>query len=744
MGIKRIGIKNIGLSGGRRGSRVTGPNGAPSALVLTTVSTTSIRLDWTNGSTNEDSLSVERSPNGSTWVEIATPLAGLNYYVNIGLTEATRYYYRVRALKGSTYSAYSNEANTYTLPLAPSGLTLTVISHTEIQLDWTRGSTNNDGTSIERSPDNATWAEIATVTGATVHYHNTGLSTGTLYYYRVREYNVAGYSSYSNTDSDTTWNGSFKITVDTTKAGSANKTFVLPLLSVGTYDYYVDWGDGGAEEHKVVNTSQTKVYAASGTYQIKIRGTFPQLYFATAGDRLKLMSIDNWGNITWTNMTQMFHGCANMTANYSDTPNTSSVISMYAVFRGCTAFNGSVLGWDLSGVTHIDGTVAMFEGCTLFNQPVNHFDMHNVYDIHAMFQSAPAFNQPVSDWVLTNCVYANRPFQSAIAFNQPINWSLPAAKDLNDFLYGCTAFNSAVTIDAPNCLDASFAFGNCVNLDKAITLNLPSCTNFTSAFLSNIKLNSLVTIDSSSATTFETLFYSCTLFNQNITLITDHVTTMKYMFAYCYAFNGTITFTGGTAALTNTEAMFYANYVFNKPLTFLNDTSLVTSMKDMFYANRWLNQNISFNTGNVINMAGMFSTTTRFAGTISLSDTSHVTDMHDMFFLAEKVNCPLNFNTSAVINMSQMLWYCTAFKQNISGFSLASVTNITNMLQNSNINVGATTTNYDALLVAWAAADVPNGLSFHGGTSKYSDTGAIARASLIADDSWAINDGGHI
>ena len=92
----------------------------------------------------------------------------------------------------------------------PSGLTLTVISDTEIQLDWTRGSTNNDGTSIERSPDNATWAEIATVLGATVHYHNTGLIEDTLYYYRVREYLGVLYSSYSNIVVLRTWVAEYK------------------------------------------------------------------------------------------------------------------------------------------------------------------------------------------------------------------------------------------------------------------------------------------------------------------------------------------------------------------------------------------------------------------------------------------------------------------------------------------------------------------------------------------------------
>ena len=35
---------------------------------------------------------------------------------------------------------------------------------------------------------------------------------------------------------------------DTTQAGSANDTVVLPLVSNGDYDFYVDWGDGTKED----------------------------------------------------------------------------------------------------------------------------------------------------------------------------------------------------------------------------------------------------------------------------------------------------------------------------------------------------------------------------------------------------------------------------------------------------------------------------------------------------------------
>lgn len=83
------------------------PNGSPSNLVLTVVSNTSIKIDWTNGSTNEDNLQVWRSTDGITYTLITSPLAGLNTYTNIGLT-ANFYYYKVCAIKGECQSDFTS------------------------------------------------------------------------------------------------------------------------------------------------------------------------------------------------------------------------------------------------------------------------------------------------------------------------------------------------------------------------------------------------------------------------------------------------------------------------------------------------------------------------------------------------------------------------------------------------------------------------------------------------------------
>jgi surface protein len=238
--------------------------------------------------------------------------------------------------------------STYWLTQTPSTLALTNMGYPEgIKLDWLNTGTDYDGTSIERSADGVTYAEIGTVASGILTYTDATAVFQTLYYYRVRAYKGTNYSPYSNIESLEVTSDRFMITVDTTKAGSAADTFVLPTDGSGTYDYYLDWGDGSAEEHVTVNTSQTHVYAASGTYQIKIRGTFPRIYFNNAGDCAKLIYIDNWGNIAWSSMYCAFYGCSNMNSTTIDTANTSLVTSFVFAFYDCSSLTTlDVSGWD--------------------------------------------------------------------------------------------------------------------------------------------------------------------------------------------------------------------------------------------------------------------------------------------------------------------------------------------------------------------------------------------------------------
>jgi len=116
---------------------------------------------------------------------------------------------------GSTYSGMQHYAVTIVqlqaaapVPNAPTGLTATAVSQHQINLSWTDNATNESGFKIERSPfAPGSWTQIAAVGANVTTYPNTGLASGTTYYYRVRAWNAAGDSAYSNEAHATTSSG---------------------------------------------------------------------------------------------------------------------------------------------------------------------------------------------------------------------------------------------------------------------------------------------------------------------------------------------------------------------------------------------------------------------------------------------------------------------------------------------------------------------------------------------------------
>jgi hypothetical protein len=90
------------------------------------------------------------------------------------------------------------------VPSAPSNLTASAVSASQINLAWADNSTDETGFKIEQSTSTIPWTQIATVGANVTSYSNTGLLPLTTYTYRVRATNAVGDSAYSSTASATT------------------------------------------------------------------------------------------------------------------------------------------------------------------------------------------------------------------------------------------------------------------------------------------------------------------------------------------------------------------------------------------------------------------------------------------------------------------------------------------------------------------------------------------------------------
>ena len=185
----------------------TTPFEAPSSLDASTFSATEIDLTWTDNSNIETGFSIQKAPApGGPFAEITTVGANITAYRDSGLPNSTSYYYRIRAYNGGDNSSFSNVADATTLAAdAPSGLTATAVSASQIDLVWDDNSANEDGFRIERKIGVAgTYAEIDRVGSNVETYSDAGLSALAECFYRVFSYNAGGDLAQSNEASATT------------------------------------------------------------------------------------------------------------------------------------------------------------------------------------------------------------------------------------------------------------------------------------------------------------------------------------------------------------------------------------------------------------------------------------------------------------------------------------------------------------------------------------------------------------
>lgn len=397
----------------------------------------------------------------------------------------------------------------------------------------------------------------------------------------------------------------FITTWKTDNPGVSNSNQItIPITSGLTYNYNVDWGDSNTDTG--VTEAITHTYVTPGTYTVSISGVFPAITFAYAGDKNKILSVDQWGTIAWENMAGAFFGCTNLAITATDAPDlsgvtdmtymlrssgittedlsgwdTSSILTMIGVFQG-TAYNGDISTWNTSNVTNMTG---LFYDNAEFNQPLNTWDVSNVTRFDSMFTNAAAFNQPLSSWDISSATSLDGMFRGALVFNQNISgWNTSNVTNLSSMFMSTNAFNQALD-----------------SWDVSNVTGLGSMFYEANAF--NQPLNSW---DTSSVTGMGALFMGAELFNQPLdNWDVSHVTYFGNTFQGS-GFNQDISGWDVSAA-TDMYAMFAHNPNFNKDIGSW-DVSNVTNLDSMFYLSTGFDQDLSsWDVSNVTNMTDLFT-----------------------------------------------------------------------------------------------------------------------------------------
>lgn len=197
-------------------------------------------------------------------------------------------------------------------------------------------------------------------------------------------------------------------TIDTRKsAGAAGHTiakhFKLPLTSAGSYNFLVDWGDGTSSAITTWNDIATEhIYPDDQVYTVSILGRCSVWYFDNNGDRLKVISVLQWGNAVTSQLR--FYGCANLVSVSGSATDYPRVTNFGTTFRGCTSLT-TFPPMNTSNVTSFSNTWRDCTGLTSFSA----LDMSKATQIDSAWQQCThlvVFPLIITSDLLTKADYA--------------------------------------------------------------------------------------------------------------------------------------------------------------------------------------------------------------------------------------------------------------------------------------------------------------------------------------------------
>ena len=474
--------------------------------------------------------------------------------------------------------------------------------------------------------------------------------------------------------------GVFKATFDTrnTAAGSSDSSSLrLPKLSWNNdYNATIDWGDGNTSTVTYGNDSGfNHSYIDPGVYQISITGTFPAGAYVSNNDKLKLLSIDDWGNGDYyihDNTAGLFQGCANLDlSNVKGVPNLGN--DMSSMFMGCTNLTTikNINAWDTSVVTQRMSQT--FYGATSFNDDLNNWDVSNAISLDAMFVEATSFNGSLSGWSFGEGANLSSMFYNTTSFNRDIsNWDVSLVDNMDGMFSGASSFNQDLSpwcvtniSSRPSGFDSNATawvlsrpvWGTCPQTTTTTTTSIP----FDYLYLQPNGVTISAKPEAVSGQEYE--------FNGVNYLVVADRDAMLPLWG-----NGRNLSTVCTTRVTNMFNLLNNKNSFSQDISSW-DTSNVTNMDSLFYQATDLDVDISnWDTSNVTDMKYMFTGASGFNSDISGWDTSNVTNMKDMFAYATDFNADIsNWDVSNVTSMSSMFQDAISFNQDLSNWCVSNI-----------------------------------------------------------------------
>lgn len=490
----------------------------------------------------------------------------------------------------------------------------------------------------------------------------------------------------------------------------------------------------------------------SGTqtqYQIEYSNNITSFQLANNGDKLKITSIEQWGNATWSSFSSALHGCSNLTSvSTVDNPDLSSVSSLDHFFNSCSSLTGGNFNnWNTSNIVNMNG---LFYGCINFNQNLNNWNTSNVVNMSNVFNGATSFNGNITTWdvgsVTTFQNMFGNPFVNNAVFNQALNsWGSTLGTNtgtnsinMSQMFIGCTSFNQDLNnwnTEYVDNMSGLFMGANSFN-SNIDNWDVGRVTNFSQMFgnqnTGNSNFNRNISSWNVGANTGNTamnlseMFGNCTSFNQNLcNWNVEDVTNFFAMFRGATSYNNSsnsLNCWDVSDAVNMGHLFMQCNY--NLSLnSWCSQVVGVTDMSYMFYSNTVFNQNIGcwdVSTVNAFN--SMFAFASNFNQDLSSWDVSNATDFSAMFNGASSyTNNGVSLNTwspNSALYLNEMFKQCAynmPLDNNWCGSTLNGVLSMTQMFNNN--------FSFNQDISCWDVSTVNNFNGMFYGAINYSNSG---------------------
>ena len=210
----------------------------------------------------------------------------------------------------------------------------------------------------------------------------------------------------------------------------------------------IDWGDGDTDTYNATGSVDYffRNYQPDSLKNatVSITGDLERFYFhysnpfTTHDTPGLLLSIDQWGDTQWSDMTDMFRGAANMQHEASDAPDLSAQPAVIDMFSLTSTFDDDLSGWDVSEMTSLR---YMFNKAYAFNGDISGWNVSKVTDMTYMFADASNFNGDLSGWDVSKATRMTQMFQQSTSFNGDISgWDVSSVEDMHSMFTGASSF----------------------------------------------------------------------------------------------------------------------------------------------------------------------------------------------------------------------------------------------------------------------------------------------------------------